>query len=104
MKKKTLEQQLEGLWKVAKKDWDRISKDTVSLIRKGEVYIKDKSEEGKKALTIMAFSLQREKLYYELGKTVAKAPKKRKKTSKKVLSLLSQIKRVSLNIKKTEKK
>ena len=104
MKKKTFEQQMAGLWKVAKKDWNRISKDTVTFIKKGEAYIKDRSEEGKKALAIMALSLQREKLYYELGKAVAKAPKKRKMTSKKVSSLLSQIKKANRNIKKAEKK
>ena len=105
MEKKLLKQKIDRLWMLSKKDLDKILKDTTRLVKKGEAYIKDKSEEGKKMLETMALALLREKLYYELGKRLAKVPKKRKGTyDKKTLSLLNKIKSVNLRIKKIKKK
>ncbi len=104
MKRKAFEKKIDRLWKIVKKDLDRVSEDTVRAVKKGEVYIKDKSEEGKKMLKVMTLTLQREKLYYELGRIVANTPKRKGAYPKKALSLLNEIKGINLNIKKTKKK
>ena len=66
---------------------DKVLKDAQRLVRQGESYIKDKSEKGKIQLEIVALNLQREKLYYELGKVIARLPKNKWTVTKKPIDI-----------------
>jgi predicted nucleic acid-binding Zn-ribbon protein len=100
MKIEELRKNIDRLWKVTKKDLEKASKETTELIKKGEEYIKDISERGRKKLEMMGFALKREKLYYELGKTISGLSKGRWLKSKKIGDLVSQIKKIDRLIKK----
>ena len=69
-------------------------------MKKGESYIKDFFEKGRDKLEELALSLQREKLYYELGKVISILPKKRWTESKKVEGIVNKIRRINRQIKK----
>ncbi|MCK4518812.1 MAG: hypothetical protein KAU12_01710 [Candidatus Omnitrophica bacterium] len=102
MKKEELKKKIDTLWETSKKDLEKIMKNAERLAKEGERYIKDKSEKGKKQLEIAALSLQREKLYYELGKVLAKTPKSKWAITKKALDIVTKIK--STNVKIGQKK
>ena len=100
MERKKLEKKILKLWKTAKEDMGQIAKDGASIIKKSEKYIKEKSEEGKKKLEVTAFALQREKLYYELGKAAAKISKGKRALSDKANKILAKIREVNKKIRK----
>lgn len=98
MKKKVLKQKIDRLWKLSKKDLDKILKDTSRLAKQGEEYIKEISKKGERNLEIMLLSLQKERLYYELGKSLADLSKSRWESSKKAENFLIKIKNISRKI------
>lgn len=100
MKIEELKRKIDSLWKSTKKDLEKVLKDTTKLMKKGESYIKDFSEKGKDKLEELALSLQREKLYYELGKVISTLPKKRWTENKKVEEIVNKIRRINRQIKK----
>ena len=104
MKTKSLQKKVNRLWRSTRMDLDKILRDAVDLIKKGEHYIKDKSEEGKIALEIATLALQKEKSYYELGKALVKLPKSKWASSQKLANLVKNIKSANLKIKKKKKK
>ena len=95
-----LKKKIDSLWKSAKKDLEKVLKDTTRLIKKGEDYIKDFSEKGKDKLEKLTLSLQREKLYYELGKIISNLPKKRWTENKRIEEIVSKIRKINRQIKK----
>jgi len=95
-----LKKKMDSLWKLAKKDLEGILKDTTKLMKKGENYIKDFSERGKDKLEKLTLSLQREKLYYELGKSISNLPKKRWVENKRIEEIVSKIRKINRRIKK----
>jgi len=104
MKKKEIQQRLNKLWKLGKKDLDEILKEATSLAKKGEIQIKQASKKAEQNLEAMVLSLQREKLYYELGKSLTRSPKKKWTKNKTIDRLSIKIKNISRNIKKLQKK
>lgn len=98
MRKKEFKKRVDRLWVTTKKDLNNVLKDGTQLLKQGEIYIKDQSEKGKRKLEAMTLALEREKLYYELGKSLASQPKGR--FSKKSEDLLIKIKKINRNIKK----
>ena len=104
MKKEDLKKKIDEMWQVSKKDMEKVLKNAEMLAKKGEGYLKDKSAEGKTQLEIASLALQREKLYYELGKTLAKAVKTKWSTDKKALEITAKIKNINIEIKKKKKK
>ncbi|MCK5305733.1 MAG: hypothetical protein KAJ66_01205 [Candidatus Omnitrophica bacterium] len=98
MKKEELKKKIDKLWETSKNDLEKIMKNAERLAKDGERYIKDKSEKGKKQLEIAALALQREKLYYELGKVLAKTPKAKWAGTKKALDIVTKIKGINLKI------
>lgn len=104
MERKELEKKIDRLWKITQKDLGKVLKGAERLVKKGETYIKDKSEKGKKELEKITLILQREKLYYELGKTIANRPKRKGPYAKKTRGILDKIKDIKLKIKKLKKK
>ena len=99
MEKKLLNKKAGKLWELSKNDLDKALKETGALVKKGQTYIKDKSEEGRKTLEALALALEREKSYYELGKSLIKLPKNKWASNKKVDSYLSKIKKINKKIK-----
>lgn len=100
VKKKELKNEISRLWITTKKDFNKVIKDGALLIKQGEGYIKDKSKKGKKKLEAMTLALEREKLYYELGKSLANLSRKKWANSKKAEDLLVNIKKISAKIKR----
>jgi len=95
-----LKKKIDSLWRSAKKDLEKVLKDTTKLMKKGEEYIKDLSEKGKDKLEKLTLSLQREKLYYELGKAISNLPKKRWTENKRIEEIVSKIRKINRQIKK----
>ncbi len=104
MKKEDFKKKIDKMWQVSKKDMEKVLKNAEILAKKGECYLKDKSVEGKVQLEIASLALQREKLYYELGKTLAKTVKTKWSTDKKVLEITNKIKIINLKIQNKKKK
>ena len=103
MKTKELKRKIDKVWRVGKKDLDKILKDSSRLVKKGETQIKDISKKAEKNLEVMVLSLQREKLYYELGKYLAKLTKNKWTDSRKAKNFLSKIKNTSRKINRLTK-
>ena len=100
MKKTELKKKIDRLWKLSKKDLERILKDTSRLAKKGEDYIREMSKKGEKNLEVMLLNLQKERLYYELGKSLANLSKNKWSSSKKAEALLIKIRKTSRRISK----
>ncbi len=99
MEMKDLRKKMDNLWKIAKKDLDKALKDTSTLAKKGEVYLKDVSEKGKDKVEALTLSLKREKMYYELGKALSALPKSKWPKNTKAGNINSEIKKMSRQIK-----
>ncbi len=104
MAKNQMKQKMEKMWKKTRKDLDKIITDTDGAMKKGEKYLKDISGKGKKNLDVLALSLQREKLYYELGKTISQISEGKAVNVKKEHELLNSIKTLSAQIDMLKKK
>ena len=104
MKASDIRKKVDKLWKDHKKDVDSIVKNAQKLTKQGERYIKDQSEKGKTQLEIMGLTLQKEKLYYELGRVIARLPKKKWSASKKAQNISGKIRSVNIQIGKKKKK
>ena len=107
MDNKELRKKIDSLWKVMKKDMkkdiDGLLKTTSALLEKSEKFLKDTSRKGQKELEIIALTLKREKLCYDLGKLIAATPKKAT-YQKKRATILSQIKKLDTCVKKLKRK
>lgn len=73
---------------------------TKETFRKGEDYLKEVSEKGVKETKKISLGLKREKLCYELGKTVAETPKTKWQSSKEIDGLMKQIRELNREIRK----
>ena len=104
MEKREIKRNINKLWKMGKKELDKVLKDTTRLIDKGESHIKKMSKEAERNMEIMLLSLQKKKLSYELGKSLASLPKNKWSDSKKIGALLTEINALSRKIKKIDRK
>ena len=104
MDNKEIKKKLNRLWKLGRKDLDRMLKETSDLIKKGESHIKEASKNAEQNLEAMILSLKREKLYYELGKSAAGVSQNKWTKNKKLSGLLNKTKNISRDIKKLKKK
>jgi len=100
MKKRELKKRIDKLWRLSKKDAENILQDASRLFKKGEEYIKEVSKKGEKNLETMLLSFQKERLYYEMGKSLANLSKSKWESSKKVESFLIKIRNINRKIKK----
>lgn len=103
MESNDVKKAMDQLWKKVKDDFDGLLKDSSVLIKKGEGFLKDVSQKGQTELEIVSLSLQREKLYYELGKIEGSIPKKRNAAKKKAAAL-AKIKKIDERIRKLKRK
>ena len=97
-----LQKKVDVMWKKIRKDLDGVWKDTSVLIDKGEKFLKDTSKKGQQELEVVSLSLQREKLYYDLGKLISTGSKSQV-TTKKKQALVKKIVGIGDTIKKLKK-
>ena len=98
MESKDMQKKMEDLWKKMGKDFDELLRQSSNLVKKGEVFLKDTSKKGQIELEVISLSLQKEKLYYELGKTMGATPKKKDYLKKKT-KIMNQIKVIDKKVK-----
>ena len=99
-KKDTLKDFVKKAWPKTKKELEKGMAATKSMLIKGEKHLKDLSEKGIVKAKKISLSLLREKVYYNLGKSIAITPATKWKTSKKVGDLINEIKALNCEIKK----
>ena len=104
MGKREIKRNVDKLWKMGKKELDKVLKDTTRLINKGESRIRKISKEAEKNMEVMVLSLQKKKMSYELGKSLAGLPRNKWADSKKIDGLLAKINNINHKIKKINKK
>jgi hypothetical protein len=98
-KKNTLRKDLEKIWKASQKELDNISRETGKLLKKGEEQLKKVTAESQKKMGLVNATVAREKLYYQLGKTLGSKSVASWRKSKKAASIAKQISRLSKEIK-----
>jgi hypothetical protein len=69
--KKDFHEEMGKLVEQVKKNFHKLSKDAGQIAKKGETEIVKASSIGKMQLDIMGVNMQKEKLYYEIGKAIA---------------------------------
>ena len=66
VKKTEIQQVLKKLWQTSQKDFEKLTKETSQLLKKGEKALKEASLKSKEKLELVSLALKREKLYYQL--------------------------------------
>jgi hypothetical protein len=98
-KAKTMRKKIDKFWKPHKKDLDKAITNVETAIKNSEDYLKDKSAQGKEQIDIALLNLQKERLYYDLGKAISVLPKTKWTTAKKPESLKGKINSINKQIK-----
>ena len=98
--KDTIKEIKEKVWPKTRKELENALKSTKSMIDKGEKYLKNVSEKGAQQTKKLSLSLNREKLYYDLGKLVSSTPKTKWKSNLKIKNSIKNIKDLTKDIKK----
>ncbi len=99
--------QMNVVWKATKKDLNKAVKEITVLLKSGEEHLKDFSEKGKDKFEGLVLSLEREKLYHDLGKATTSSRKSQNKYTKKELAVLKKISKINTKmttLAKAEKK
>ena len=98
---------LKKIWGETKKEFSKLSKDAVILLKKGEKEAVRFSEKGKLNFENTLLKLKKEQIYYTLGKEAVKAYKKNQPDSATLRRLMGQLdaidKQVSSNKKALKK-
>ncbi|MDD4294026.1 MAG: hypothetical protein PHP69_00760 [Candidatus Omnitrophica bacterium] len=100
MPDKKIKKLINDNWPKTKKEFERVLKTTMQLLSQGETYLKEVSEKGLKETKKISLKLKKEKMYYELGKLVAKTPQSKLGNNQNIKDYVSEIKKLS----KTDKK
>ena len=98
MKDERLQEMIDKVWPRTKKELERAIVQTKKLIVQGEKHFKVISQKSIKNTKKLTLSLKREKLYYSLGKSVAGTPKTKWGATKKINSLIGNIKKLEEQI------
>ncbi len=99
-KKESLKATFDKLWPQAKKEIDTGVKNAKKMLAKSEKYLKELSEKGAAQTKKLSLSIKREKAYYDLGKAVSAASSTKWRTSRKISSLVKEIKVLDRDIRK----
>ena len=81
-------------WPKLKKQLERYGQEALVLAKKGEQEAKRLSEEGKLRLKATTLGLQKERLYYQIGKEYVKSQLSGKKNAQ-VDKLVGQVKKIT---------
>ena len=99
---KDFQENLSKIWEMTQSQLTSLAKEASILAKKSEAYIRDISGKGKIEAEILIAKAKREKLYYELGKTMACAKKSPGK-EKKIEQLQRQIATLNREVNRNEK-
>jgi len=97
-KKDTLKYVKQDLWPKTKKELEKGMKSTKKILDKGEKYLKSVSEKGLVQTKKLSLNLKKEKLYYDLGKVVAKISCEKWSSNNKIENIVKQIKALDRKI------
>lgn len=97
--RKEIEEIAHKLWPRTKKELESALENTKEILSKGEQYLKDVSDKGIKNTKKLSLNFKREKLYYDLGKTLSKIAKDKWLEDQKADVLLKKIKILDQEIK-----
>jgi len=87
--------EIKKIWPRAQKDIDRLGKDTAKLMKKTEKNLIDLYAQAKKTTQETILKAQREKLYYELGRSVASLLTSDQLKNKAILRLDTEIRQIN---------
>ncbi|MCD6134959.1 MAG: hypothetical protein J7J25_05565 [Candidatus Omnitrophica bacterium] len=90
------------IWPKTKKELEKAVDKAKDALSKGESYIKTLSAKSAQKAEELSLKIKREKLIYDLGRTVASTSRAKLGESKKIAALLSQIKQIERAIKKAK--
>jgi len=99
-KKNGFQEVTKNIWPNTKKELEKMMKNAKKMLDKGETHLKDFSEKSVNQTKKISLGLQKEKIYYDLGKVAARTPTGKWKITKKINKLLSEIKKLDKEIKK----
>jgi len=99
-KKDSLKEVFDKVWPQAKKELDKGLKNAKKVLNESEKYLKKLSEKGAAQTKKLSLALKREKAYYDLGKAISAVPSTKWKTSRKISSLIKEIKCLDKNVSK----
>jgi len=99
-KKEFLKEAFDKVWPQAKKELDKGVKNAKKMLAKSEKYLKELSEKGVAQTKKVSLSIKREKAYYDLGKAISAVPSTKWKDSRKISSLVKEIKGLGKDISK----
>ena len=100
MGKDNFKKTVDNLWPKTRKELEKAIEETKKVIARGESYIKAVSARSVDKTRKISLSMKREKLYYILGKNIAKTPKSKWNSDKKIGELIKGIKTLDKEIKK----
>ncbi|MCQ9206208.1 MAG: hypothetical protein NG737_07860 [Omnitrophica bacterium] len=98
-KRVSLKKAVDKFWPRTKKELEKASENAKVLLAKGEKYLRGVSEKGVRHTKKISLSLKREKLYYNLGKTIAATASGNWKDNKKISDYLNAVKKLDRQIK-----
>ncbi|MFH1782264.1 MAG: hypothetical protein ABH848_01455 [Candidatus Omnitrophota bacterium] len=98
MTSKDIKKIINKMWPKAKKELEKGIEETRKFIDNGERHVIDATEIGIKNVKIMAAHVKKEKLFYEIGKSVSKLSPKKWNTSKSILKGIEEIKKLNREI------
>jgi len=99
-KKDSLKYMVEEVWPKTKKELERGIASTKKILNKSEKYLKKVSDQGVAQTTKLSLGLKKEKLYYDLGKTIARTSPAKWVDNKRIKLLLRQIRSLDSKIAK----
>mgnify|MGYP000238677254 CR=1 FL=1 len=100
MNKDKLKETIDKVWPGTKKELEKVITNTKKMLNKGEEYLKVVSQKSLNNTRKVSLNFKKEKLYYTLGKNVAKIPKNKWSSDKKINELVKNIKALEKEIKK----
>lgn len=88
------------MWPKTKKELEKGIDNAKKFLETGEKHLKDFSEKSAEQTKKVSLILRREKLYYDLGKTVSKTPRTRWTKTGKIGGFIKTIKQLDQEIRK----
>lgn len=89
---------VDKIWPSTKKELEKAGKGARILLTKGEKYLREVSVKGVKQTKKVTLGLQKEKLYYTLGKIVSNIDSEKWTTSKKIIDCRNEIRKLERKI------
>jgi len=98
MAKKDFHKEMNKVMNELKANFKRFGKDATIIARKGEKEIVKASKIGRVQLDIMSLNVQKEKIYYEMGKRIASIRKEKEKIKELIKPYLEKLRRIETSI------